>query len=60
MKIGDLCFVKDSLFIPSHKPVIIVETYKTKFSSYEGIVVLYPETGERYEYQEHNLSEVPL
>lgn len=60
MRVGDLVFVKDSLFIPSHKPVIVVEMYETKFSSYEGIVVLDPENGERFEYQDHNLSEVPL
>ena len=60
MKLGDMVFVRDSLFISTAKPLIIIDIYKVGLSSYPYFVVVDPNTGEKFTYQEHNLSEVPL
>jgi hypothetical protein len=60
VKLGDLVFVRDSLFVPSSKPLIIIDIYKVGLSSYPYFVVVDPNTGEKFTYQEHDLSEVPL
>ena len=60
MKLGDMVFVKDSLFVPHSKPLIIIDIYKVGLSSYPYFVVVDPSTGEKFTYQKHDLSEVPL
>jgi len=57
MVVGDLVFVRDSLFVPPAKPLIIIDIYKLGISSY--FVVLDPNIGEKFTYQEHNLSLSP-
>ena len=59
MKLGDMVFVRDSLFVPPSKPLIIIDIYKVGLSSYPYFVVLDPNTGEKFTYQEHNLSLSP-
>ena len=59
LSLGDMVFVRDSLWISSTKPVIIIDIYKVENSSYPLFVVLDPNTGEKFTYQEHNLSESP-
>ena len=59
MKPGDMVFVSDSLFISTAKPLIIIDIYKLGLSSYPYFVVVDPNTGEKFTYQEHNLSESP-
>ena len=59
MKVGDLVFVRDSLHVSPAKPLIIIDIYKLGLSSYPYFVVLDPNTGEKFTYQEHNLSESP-
>jgi hypothetical protein len=56
---GDMVFVKNSLFITA-KPLIIIDIYKVGLSSYPYFVVVDPSTGEKFTYQKHDLSEVPL
>jgi len=60
LSLGDMVFVRDSLFISPTKPLIIIDIYKIEISSYHYFVVVDPSTGEKFTYQEHNLSEVPL
>jgi hypothetical protein len=55
-----MVFVRDSLFVPPSKPLIIIDIYKVGLSSYPYFVVVDPSTGEKFTYQKHNLSEVPL
>jgi hypothetical protein len=55
-----MVFVRDSLFVPLSKPLIIIDIYEVGLSSYPYFVVVDPNTGEKFTYQEHNLSEVPL
>jgi hypothetical protein len=59
-RVGDMVFVRDSLFISTAKPLIIIDIYKVGLSSYPYFVVVDPNTGEKFTYQKHNLSEVPL
>ena len=59
LSLGDLVFVRDSLFISTAKPLIIIDIYKLGLSSYPYFVVVDPNTGEKFTYQEHNLSESP-
>jgi hypothetical protein len=59
MNVGDLVFVRDSLFVPPTKPLIIIDIYKVGLSSYPYFVVVDPNTGEKFTYQEHNLSLSP-
>jgi len=58
LSLGDMVFVRDSLFITA-KPVIILDIYKVQLSSYPYFVVLDPNIGEKFTYQEHNLSLSP-
>ena len=60
LSLGDMVFVRDSLFISTAKPLIIIDIYKVGLSSYPYFVVVDPNTGEKFTYQKHNLSEVPL
>ena len=60
LSLGDMVFVRDSLFVPLSKPLIIIDIYEVGLSSYPYFVVVDPNTGEKFTYQEHNLSEVPL
>jgi len=60
VKLGDMVFVRDSLFISPSKPLIIIDIYKVGLSSYPYFVVVAPSTGEKFTYQKHDLSEVPL
>ena len=60
LSLGDLVFVRDSLHVSPTKPLIILDIYKVGLSSYPYFVVLDPNTGEKFTYQEHDLSEVPL
>ena len=57
MKPGDMVFVRDSFVFDGKTPGILLEIYRSHGHDY--YVVLNPKSGERYEYQEHNLSEVP-
>ena len=59
LSLGDLVFVRDSLWVSPTKPVIIIDIYKLGLSSYPYFVVLDPNTGEKFTYQEHNLSLSP-
>lgn len=59
LSLGDLVFVRDSLWISTAKPLIIIDIYKVENSWYPYFVVLDPNTGEKFTYQEHNLSESP-
>jgi hypothetical protein len=59
VKLGDMVFVRDSLFISTAKPLIILDIYKLGLSSYPYFVVVDPNTGEKFTYQEHNLSLSP-
>ena len=59
-RVGDMVFVRDSLFISTAKPLIIIDIYKVGLSSYPYFVVVNPNTGEKFTYQKHDLSEVPL
>jgi Ni,Fe-hydrogenase maturation factor len=59
MVVGDMVFVRDSLFISTAKPLIIIDIYKVGLSSYPYFVVVDPNTGEKFTYQEHNLSLSP-
>ncbi len=59
LSLGDMVFVRDSLFVPLSKPLIIVDIYKVGLSSYPYFVVVDPNTGEKFTYQEHNFSESP-
>jgi hypothetical protein len=58
LSLGDMVFVRDSLFIRA-KPLIILDIYKVQLSSYPYFVVLDPNIGEKFTYQEHNLSLSP-
>jgi len=60
LSLGDMVFVRDSLFVPPTKPLIIIDIYKVGLSSYPYFVVVDPSTGEKFTYQKHDLSEVPL
>jgi hypothetical protein len=53
-----MVFVRDSLFITA-KPLIILDIYKVGLSSYPYFVVVDPNIGEKFTYQEHNLSLSP-
>ena len=59
LSLGDMVFVRDSLFVPPKKPLIIIDIYKIEISSYHYFVVVDPNTGEKFTYQEHNLSLSP-
>ena len=59
MKVGDMIFVRDSECVSPTIPVIIIDIYKVENSWYPYFVVLVPNTGEKFTYQEHNLSEYP-
>lgn len=58
--VGNMVFVRDSLWVSPTKPLIIVDIYKVGLSSYPYFVVVDPNTGEKFTYQKHDLSEVPL
>jgi len=60
MKTGDMVFVRDSLHVSPTKPLIIIDIYKVGLSSYPYFVVVDPNTGEKFTYQKHDLSEDPL
>ena len=57
MNPGDLVFVHGSTVLSGGTPLILLETYRTQYTEY--YVVLDPRTGDRYEYQEHDVSEFP-
>ena len=59
MKVGDMVFDRDSVWVSPTKPVIIIDIYKVENSWYPYFVVVDPNTGEKFTYQEHNLSESP-
>jgi len=56
---GDLVFLKDSREIDSKTPLIIIERFRAPVGT-DIFVLLHPQTGARYHYQEHNLTEDPL
>ena len=58
MKPFDIVFVKGSNILPRSSPLILLDKYHDGNSLY--FEVLDPNTGHKYHYQEHNLSEVPL
>jgi len=59
LSLGDMVFVRDSLFVPPTKPLIIIDIYGVGLASYPYFVVVDPNTGEKFTYQEHNLSLSP-
>ena len=59
MRIGDLVFVWGSLYVSPRTPVIISEVFQPTHSSTPWYVVLNPLTGEKLEYQAHNISYEP-
>jgi hypothetical protein len=59
IQLGDLVFIIGSLYIHPHTPVIISDIFQPTYSSTPWYVVLNPLTGEKLEYQEHNISTTP-
>jgi len=59
MKIGDMCYVKNSIFVPFGTPVVVIDI-DNELLSKTYYTVLNPKTGERLRYQDHKLSSTPV